>query len=115
MFCYENGLTYHGYVSNQKFRDCMDLLLMSGENKSCYVYIKDFNRFMFDKKIYIYKKYFYKCCLECFSSEKVLIKHKENILILNGKQSVKLKSGSISFKNYFKQLRAPFKIYADFE
>ena len=30
-------------------------------------------------------------------------------------QSVKLKSGSISFKNYFKQLPVPFKISADFE
>ena len=28
---------------------------------------------------------------------------------------VKLKSGSISFKNYFKQLPVPFKIYTDFE
>ena len=33
----------------------------------------------------------------------------------NGKQSVKLKSGSISFKNYFKQLPVPFEIYDDFE
>ena len=44
-----------------------------------------------------------KCCLQCFSSEKGLQEHKENCLIINGKQSVKLKSGSISFKNYFKQ------------
>ena len=50
-----------------------------------------------------------------FSSEKVLIEHLENCLITNGKQSVKLTSGSISFKNYFKQLPVPFKIYADFE
>ena len=34
---------------------------------------------------------------------------------MSGKQSVKLRSGSISFKNYFKQLPVPFKIYADFE
>ena len=53
--------------------------------------------------------------LECFSSEKVLIEHKENCLLINGKQSVKLKSGSISSKNYSKQLPIPFKIYADFE
>ena len=33
----------------------------------------------------------------------------------NGKQNVKLKSSSITFKNYFKQLPVPFKIYADFE
>ena len=44
-----------------------------------------------------------------------MIEHKENCLIINGKQSVKLKSGSISLKNYFKQLPDPFKIYAYFE
>ena len=60
------------------------------------------------------KKYFCKCFLQCFSSEKVLIKHGENCLIINGKQSVKLKSGSISFKHYFKQLPVPFTIYANF-
>ena len=44
-----------------------------------------------------------------------MIEHKENCLVINGKQSVKLKSGSISFKNYCKQLPVPFKICADFE
>ena len=38
-----------------------------------------------------------------------------NGLVINGKQNVKLRKGSISFKNYSKQLPAPFKIYADFE
>ena len=37
-----------------------------------------------------------------------MTKHKENCLIINGKQSVKLKSGSITFKNCFKQLPVPF-------
>ena len=46
---------------------------------------------------------------------KVLIEHKENCLKIYGKQSVKLKSGSISFKSYFKQLPVPFKIFADVE
>ena len=46
---------------------------------------------------------------------KVLIEYGENSLVINGKQSAKLKSGSISFKNYFKQLHVPLKIYADFE
>ena len=44
--------------------------------------------------------------------KKILIEHKEYCLIINGKQSVKLKTGSIRFKNYFKQLLVPFKIYA---
>ena len=50
-----------------------------------------------------------------FTSERVLIKHNEKCFIINGKQSVKLKSGSIEFKNHFKELAVPFKIYADFE
>ena len=61
------------------------------------------------------KKYFSRCCLECLSSEKILIKHKENCLIINGKYSVKLKSGSVGFKTYFIQLAFPFKLDADFE
>ena len=92
----------------------MDLLMISNENKS-HVYIIDFNRFMWNKTENKNKKYFCKCCLQCFSSENVLIDYGENFLIINGKQSVKLKSGSISFKNYCKQLSVPFKIYADFE
>ena len=44
-----------------------------------------------------------------------MIKHKENCLSINGKQSVKLEEGIIKFENYFKQIPVPFKIYADFE
>ena len=44
---------------------------------------------------------FCKCCLQCFSSEKVLIEHGKNCLTINGKQSVRVKSGSISFKNNY--------------
>ena len=44
-----------------------------------------------------------------------MIEHKQNCLIINGKQNVKLGKGSSSFKNYSKQLPVPFKIYADFK
>ena len=115
IFCYENTLTYPVYLSNQGFKDCMDLLLISNENKYHYVYIKDFNRFMFNKTRCKNKKYFCKCCLQCFSSGKVLIDHKKQCSIIHGKQSVKLKGGTISLKNYCKQLPVPFKIYDDFE
>ena len=115
VFCYETGLTCPVYLSDQKFGDCMDLLLISDDNKSHYVYIIYFNRFICNKTKNKNKIYFCKCCLQCFSSEKALIEHKENCLIINCKQSVKLKSGSFSLKNYFKQSLVPFKIYADFE
>ena len=53
--------------------------------------------------------------MQCFSSKSVLIKHKENCLSINGKQSVKLEKRTIKFENYFKQIPVPLKIYADFE
>ena len=46
VFCYENNLIYPVYLSDQIFGDCIDLLLISYENKPHYVYIKDFDRFM---------------------------------------------------------------------
>ena len=50
VFGYENMLLFPNYVSNQKFEESIDLLLLTDDNKSHYVYIKDFNRFMFHKK-----------------------------------------------------------------
>ena len=93
----------------------MDLLLISDEFKSHYVCIKDFDRIMFNKTKSKKRKHFCRCCLQCFSGEKVLIEHKKDCLLINGKQCVKLKSGFISFKNYSREISVPFKIYADFE
>ena len=45
------------------------------------------------------KKWVCKSCLQCFSSENVLIEHKEDCLSISGHQSIPV----------------PFKIYADFE
>ena len=45
----------------------------------------------------------------------MLIKHKEDCLSINGAQSVDVEKGIIEFKNCFKQILVPFKIYADFE
>ena len=50
-----------------------------------------------------------------YSSKNILTEHKEVCLSINGAQSVRLEKGTIEFKNYFKQIPVPFKIYADFE
>ena len=49
VFCYENKMIYPVYLSNQCFNDVLDLLLISNDFSSHYVYIKDFNRLMFNK------------------------------------------------------------------
>ena len=113
--CDEYRLTFSIYISNQKFKNSMDLLLINHGDKSHDVYIKDSDRFMFHKTKNKKQKYFYKSCLQCFSSKNVLTKHKEVCLSINGAQSVRLEKGTIEFKNYFKQIPVPFKIYADFE
>ena len=73
------------------------------------------DRFMFHKTKNKNKKYFCKSCLQSFSSKNVLAEHKEIYLNINGGQSIRLEKGTIKFKNYFKQIPVPFKIYAGFE
>ena len=93
----------------------MDFLLVTDENMSHYVYIKDFDRFMLHKTKTISKKYFCKSCLQCFSSTSVLTEYKEVCLSINCVQSLRLEKGTIAFKKYFQKIPVPFKIYADFE
>ena len=79
------------------------------------MYIKHFDRFMFQKTKNKNKKYFCKSCLQCFNSKNVVTEHKKVCLSINCTQSIRLEKGTIELKNYFQQLPAPSKIYADFE
>ena len=98
VFGYENELVFPIYLSDQKFEDSMNLLLLIDDDKSHYVYIKDFNRFMFHRTKNKNKKWFCKSCLQCFSSKNVVTEHKEDCLIIIGKQSVKVGKGIMSLK-----------------
>ena len=84
VFGYENRLTFSIYNSNQTFENSMYFLLVINENKSHYVYIKDFDKFMFHKVKNKNKKYFCRSCLQCFSSKNVLKEHKKVCLSING-------------------------------
>ena len=97
MFGYENKLVFPVYISDQIFKSSIDLLLLIDDDKSHYVYIKDFNTFMFHKTKNKNKKWFCKSCLQCFSSENVLIKHKEDCLGISGQQSINLEKGKTEF------------------
>ena len=115
MFCYENEMAFPIYVSDQTFKSSIDLLPLINDDQSYYVYIKNFNTFVLHKTKNKNKKWFCKSCLQCFSSENVSIKHKEDCLNINGQQLINLEKGAIEFKNYFKQLPVPFKMCADFK
>ena len=73
VFCYENGKTYLIHVSKQEFKYYMDLLLINGENRSHYVYIKNFNKFIFNKAKHKNRKHFCRYCLQYSLLDIVLV------------------------------------------
>ena len=64
--------------------------MITNKNKSHYVYIKEFNRFMCHKTKNNHKKQFCRYFLQCFSNKKVFQEHKNFCLKVHGDQSVKL-------------------------
>ena len=50
VFCYENKLAFPIYVSDKKFKDSMDLLLLINDYKSYYVYIEILTHLCFIKQ-----------------------------------------------------------------
>ena len=118
VFGYEDKQPYPIYISKEKHEDHMELLLITKDENKHYVLIKDFNKFMFNQTKHKERKHFCMHCLQCFSSEKVLINHKENCIQVNGTQAIKMPdkdNNILKFNNFHKQQQVPFIIYADFE
>ena len=117
VFGYEEGQRYPIYLSKEKFYYCLNLLLITEGETKHYCLLKNFNKFMHNQTKNNGRKHFCMYCLQCFSSERVLNNHKVDCIEINGKQSIKMPApgSTIAFKNYRRQLPAPFVIYADFE
>ena len=118
MFGFEKGQPFPIHISEEKFEDQMNLSLITKNKKKHYVLIKDFNAFMYNQSKHKEKKHFRMFCLQCFSSESILVKHANNCLTINGSQAINMpKQGDniLEFNNFHKQLPVPFVIYADFE
>ena len=82
VFCYEDRLVFPKYISDQKFENSVDLLFVTDSDKSHYVYIKDFDRFLFHRTNNKSKKWFCRSCLQYFSSKNVLTNHKKIVYAL---------------------------------
>jgi len=117
VFGYENKQPFPIYVSKEKLGDNLNPLLITENENEPYVLIKDFNRFMFNQTKHEHRKHFCMHCLQRFSSEDILSKHKTECIVINGEQAIQvpLEGQKIKFQNYHRQLQAPFVIYADFE
>ena len=142
IFGYDKNSIFPIYVSEKKYTDHIELLYIEGEvdinkregnvikvtplQKQHYVYIKDFNRLMYNFTKHKERKHFCMLCLQFFYSNISLAKHKKDCIVINSVQSIELpetyidKNGverapSVYFKNHQKQLPVPFAIYADFK
>ena len=131
LFGYEKQSVYPIKISEESYDDHLELLYLEGKNElgeetTHYVYIKDFDRLMFNFTKHKGKKNFCMCCLQCFYSKESLAKHRVYCLAINGVQAIKMpekykdkngvwRSPCVYFKNHHKSLPVPFSIYADFE
>ena len=131
VFGYSDQNPYPIRISSEKYSDHLELLLIvdGGEDtitlseekaqpdKQHYVYIKDFDQFMYNFSKYKVKKHFCMHCLQSFYCEEHLNNHREDCVLLNGTQTVEMPQPGtkVYFKNHQKQLPIPFVIYADFE
>ena len=90
VFGYENKQRFPLYVSQKVFETTLDLLLIMEDEKQHYVWIEDFNSFMYNQSKHQHRKHFCRYCLQCFSSEEILHKHTPNCIIINGKQAIQM-------------------------
>lgn len=62
VFGYESKQSYPIYISEKNNKDVLNLLLITNDLTQHYVYMKDFDRFMYNQSKNKYKKHF---CMRC--------------------------------------------------
>ena len=68
---------FHYMLQRKSNEQVVNVLLKSNEEKSLYVFIKDFNTLMYSKPKHKDKKHFCMSCLQNFTTKKILNKHRE--------------------------------------
>ena len=63
-------------------------ILIGEESRRHYVPIKGFNTFMYDHTLHHGKKYFWRYCLQAFSTEEILKCHIKYCVKINAKQRI---------------------------
>ena len=118
VFGYETDVKlYPLYISKHESDTYVDLLLISDGEKKHYCWIKNFNRLM--KKHTEKSKnsmHYCKRCLIGFQRIEALTKHTEYCSQHEAQKIELPEPGTmLSFKNYYRKMRVPFIVYADFE
>ena len=110
---------YPLYISKNQSSEKVhvNLLLIEKKGKSHYCLIRDLNRMLFSQTKHKGRKHFCTNCLHGFKTNRLLEKHIE-LCLSHDPVTVLMPSGDsifMKFKDYEKQLKVPYVIYADFE
>src|SRR5688572_7004230 len=118
VFGYEKDVNlFPLYLSKHENDRSIDLLLISDGEKKHYCWIKNFNRLMAvqtDKSVH--SMHYCKRCLQGYRELDSLRKHSEYCSQHEAQKIELPEPGTmLGFKNYYRKMRVPFIIYADFE
>ena len=116
VFGYEKSI-YPLRISKYEHENVINLLLISDGERQHYCLINNMSRLLSAQTSK--KKVEHLFCLRClnyFTSQESLSKHKE---YCNTNEAVKIelpeKGTTLKFKNFYRSMRVPFVVYADFE
>ena len=91
---------------------------MNQERKQHYCWVKKVSALLFDKAINN-KTFYCMLCLTRFTRAHLLVEHEKHCNGVNGRPTKidmpEEGDNILAFKNYQKQMKAPYVIYADFE
>ena len=94
------------------------MLIKQGENTH-YGLVKRLSALLYDQNRHNESKHFCERCLHGYSRRKLLERHKPECkgLLKSPTRTEMSKEGEnkMSFKNFYKQMKAPYVVYADFE
>ena len=95
----------------------INLMLTKQEENSHYSYIKRLPALLYDQTKHNESKHFCERCLHGYSRRELLERHKPECkgLLKNPTRTEMPVDNKMAFKNYHKQMKAPYVVYADFE
>ncbi|XP_028416044.1 uncharacterized protein LOC114539626 [Dendronephthya gigantea] len=105
------------YITKEHFDTHVNLLLYSQGTTRHYCRIKDLNKLLYSQNRKKARMYYCRYCLHGFIRDDLLQEHEPHCS-QHGPQRIELPNednAQLSFKDYHKQLKVPFAIYADFE
>ena len=119
VFGFESGETFPLYLSKLENGYIeVDLLYLSNEDKSHYCWIKNLDHFLGSTTRFCNRRFYCRRCLHGFIRQDLLDVHRKYCDKFDFQKVSYPKEGIddvLEFKDFQKQMRVPFVIYADFE